>query len=267
MNETKHNNILPGMAITAPSQIGLNRTRHVGAAMLSGLTCAHMSPGAFAKDVFSPAPTKSQLRAINGASESARLSVLSCPGAGGTQAGAMLALHRLVAHRDHCVLIISPNRHMFDLCRQLMRTSDHSIMLTAEALFMIRSEDGLWADESACWGIQWQTMDETLDNHIGAMISHAQTIIVDNAHQYRPDFLRQLDEAAGYSKQLCYIGKDANSFLSELENDPTAHTVRISAAQSSLVHPSILNLQRMKFRGAPELYERIYQVPYDWEPR
>ena len=179
----------------------------------------------------------------------------------------MTALHRLVTHRNHHVLIISPERQMLNVAESLMRFSCHDILLTADPLFAIRIADGFWSDMSARWGMRWLTMADIPRHHVAHMIEPAHTIIVDDAHKYEPDFLRQLNEVAGPERQVIFIGRDANSALTEFQADPEAETVRVSAAQTPLVSPAFISAKREQYRDAPEAYEQIFQVAYDWEPK
>lgn len=267
MLTTQESNLLPGFTAKNPDEISLNRSRHVGAMMLSQLTPDFMAADLFARAVFNLPPTRAQLRMLQAVAMSMRVNFIHAPGAGASQAAAMIALHRLATHRNHHVLLISPERHTLNLAQWLMRSSDHDIMVTADPLFSVRVEDGFWSDINATWGMRWLTMADIPRHHIGHMIEPAHTIIVDNAHQYKPDFLRLLNEVARPSRQVIFIGRDANSALTEFQADPHAETVRVSIAQTPLVTPAFINMKREQYRDEPQAYEQIFQVAHDWEPR
>jgi len=260
-------NLLPGFTARSPEDIALNRSRNVGAMVLNALTPDYMAADLFAVDAFSPQPTRAQCRMLRAVAMSMRVNIIHAPGAGASQAGAMTALHRLVTHRNHHVLIISPDRCMLNIAESLMRYSHHEMLVTADPLFAVRVADGFWSDMSGSWGVRWLTMADIPRHHVAHMIEPAHTILVDDAHKYDPDFLRLLNDAAGPARQVIFIGRDANSALTEFQADPEAETVRVSAAQTPLVSPAFLNAKREQYRDAPEAYEQIFQVAWDWEPK
>lgn len=263
----QESNLLPGFSVRSPEDIALNRSRNVGALMLNAIQPDHMAADLFAEEVFSPQPTIAQHRMLRAVAMSMRVNFIHAPGAGASQAGAMTALHRLMTHRNHRVLVVSPDRHMLSVAESLMRYSNHDILLSADPLFSVRVADGFWSDMSASWGMRWLTMADIPRHHVAHMIEPAHTIIVDNAHKYAPDFLRFLNVVAGETRQVIFIGIDANSALTEFQADPDAETVRVSVAQSPFVSPSFLNTKRKLYRDAPDIYEQIFQVAYDWEPK
>lgn len=260
-------NLLPGSKPQRPHEITNHIVHHCGARVLGSLTAEHMCPASFAKDIFNRPPTKAQLKMLHAGGRNQRLNVLTAPATGTTTAGAMLALHRLLTHRNHRVLIISPRRSMFLHCAELMRESDHDLMLDGRILFSVRLTDGFWASEEAEWGVQWLSMEDLPLHHIGHMIANAQTIIIDNAHQYSPDFLRELNRKIAREQQLIVIGKDANRALTEFEQDEAFKTVRLRIDQTWLAHPSYINMKREQYRDYPETYERIFQMPITWVPK
>lgn len=267
MRTHQESNLLPGFSARSPEEIAVNRSRHVGAVLLSGLTHDFMAADLFAAAAIKPTPTRAQLRMLRGVAMSMRVNFIHAPGAGATQAGAMTALHRLATHRNQHVLVISPERRMLSVTESLMRHSFHDVLVTAEPLFAVRVADGFWSDMNATWGMRWLTMADIPRHHVAHMIEPAHTIIVDDAHKYDPDFLRLLNEAAGPTRQVIFIGRDANRALTEFQADPEAETVRVSAAQTPLVSTAFLNAKREQYRDAPEAYEQIFQVAWDWEPK
>lgn len=263
-----YSNLLAGSKPQRPHEIAAHLDRHCGAMVLGQLTAEQMCPAYFAHDVFNLQLTDAQGELLYAGGRSQRLNVLASPLTGTTTAGAMLGLHRLLTHRNHRVLIISPTRRMLMESERLIRESNHDLMIDGRILFSVRLTDSFWTSEEALWGVQWMNMEDMPLHHIGHMTADAHTIVVDDAHQYSPGFLRELNRHITRQQQLIVIGKDANRALSDFEYDEAFTTVRLRIDQAShLPSPEYVKIKREQYRDYPEIYERIFQMPITWVPK
>ena len=258
-------NLLPGAKLDNPDDIGANRARHLGAMMLGHFTEALQSPAEFAKKATRYRPHSIQSHMLNTAATKERVLILHAPGTGASTAGALFAMHRIMARRNHRALIISPERFMLNVCWDILRSNSYE-MIDAQQLFCIRTETGYWATEEAEWGVHWAAFDDLPVHHIPNMIREEHTVIVDNAHQYSPEFLLLLQAAIQPHQQLIVIGRDTNRVLQKFENDPEFTTVRARIDQSPLISAGFVNAKREQYRDYPDEYEQIFQMPISWEP-
>ncbi|HHA1396864.1 DEAD/DEAH box helicase family protein [Enterobacter soli] len=260
-------NILSSVKPDIPGESGINRARHLGGLVLSHLNSDLMSPDKFAKDILNSPVCPAQTRVLKAAGINQRLLVLGAPSTGAGITGAMLALHRLVTRRNHRVLIISPKRSVLNHCRTQLQDARHFFMLDACNLFSIKSEDGIWSNEQAEWGLHWRPMTNIPLDALPGCVANEKTIIVHDAHQYSPEFLRAINAAAGPTRQLVFFGVDANRALSEFAQDPAFAVERVSVDQVPYSQRSWINTKREQYRDHPDAYERIFQRPITWEPR
>jgi hypothetical protein len=263
--ESVHHNLLPGATPDSPDDIGINRARHLGEMMLSKFRDEIQSPVEFARKCSGLAISKIQAHMLNAAATNPRVLILNAPGTGASTAAAIFALHRTVARRNHRALIISPQRNTLGQCRSMLK-SNSWLMIDAWSLFSIHTETGFWANEDTDWGIHWASFSDLPVHHIQDIICNEHTIIVDNAHQYTPEFLLLLQSAIQPHQQLIIIGRDTNTALQQFEHDPEFATVRARIDQSPLVIPAFVNMKRAQYRDYPEAYQQIFQMPISWEP-
>ena len=258
-------NLLPGATFETPDEIGSNRARHLGAMMVGHFTEALQSPVAFAKKVTRFRPHSIQAHMLDIAAKKERVLILNAPGTGASTAGAIFAMHRIMARRNHRVLIISPGRGMLNQCAEILNSNSFKT-IDAKQLFSIRTESGYWANELAEWGVHWSHFADLPVHHIPDVIRDEHTILVDNAHQYSPEFLLLLQAAIQPHQQLIVIGRDTNRVLQKFENDPEFSTVRARIDQTPLVTAGFVNMKRELYRDHPDEYEQIFQMPISWVP-
>lgn len=93
-------NLLPGFSARSPEEPPLNRSRHVGAVLLSGLTPDFVAADLLAAAAINTPSTRAQLCLLRAVAMSMRVNFINASGAGATRAEAMTALYRLATHRN-----------------------------------------------------------------------------------------------------------------------------------------------------------------------
>ncbi|PLR29150.1 hypothetical protein CYR55_22985, partial [Chimaeribacter californicus] len=255
---------LPSVQFRDHAELVANRLRHMGHTLLEELTPEDVSLSYFARTAIADQVNPVQLRLLKAVERSGRTVAITSPGCGIQEACAMVALHRLVSRRNRQVLIISPHEFILRRCAQYLKTGqDSSVLLLAETFFSTRTEHAIAADEQLKWSIRWDPMEYASPESLAHALTGVGTVILDCAHQYTPEFIAALTAAVSPAQQLLVTGFDVNRGLTLLEHDPLFTTVRAGAHESSLITPAFLMHKRDQYMELPEVFERLFQIPFD----
>lgn len=257
-------------SITFPdhNELVRNRVRNMGYAMLDDFTPEERSLRYFANHVLPELSMTRQQQRLLAAMESQRhVLAFHAPETGATTACAMVALHDLVMNRDQVVMVISPTQDIMLKCRKMLRFGYAGAGLAlADALFSVRTEYVLATDEKLTWGLFWDPMVDATREYLESVLPGVNTVIIDDAHQYHPDFIRLVYNLVSPECRLVVAGYKVSSALVWLGQQPQVKAIQISQKANPLISTSCLAEQRERYADTPEIYECLHMVPHELEP-